>query len=80
MSTTQIAVRLDDKYVAFLDEQVKAGKARSRAELVESALEREIRRRLYARDAEIYATQGEDPELDGLHEWMAKRGYPDLDA
>ena len=81
MTTTQIAVRLDDKYVAFLDEQVKAGKARSRAEIVESALERELRRRLYQRDAEIYATDGEDPELEGMYEWMRKnRRYPDLDA
>lgn len=63
MSTTQIAVRLDDKYVAFLDEQVKAGAARSRAELVESALEREIRRRLYEAEVAQFLAVPEDPEL-----------------
>lgn len=80
MSTTQIAVRLADKYVAFLDEQVKAGHARSRAELVESALEREIRRVLDQRDAAIYRKHGEDPELAGLYQWTASRPYPDFDA
>jgi len=68
MSTTQIAVRLDDKYVAFLDEEVKAGKARSRAELVESALEREIRRRLYEAEVAQVLAQPADPELD---EWVS---------
>ena len=42
MTTTQIAVRLDDKYVAFLDEEVKVGKVRSCAEFVEFVLECEI--------------------------------------
>ena len=58
MSTTQIAVRLADKYVAFLDEQVKAGAARSRAELVESALEREIARRLDEHYPVLYTGEG----------------------
>ena len=48
----------------------------SRAEVVESALEAELRRRLYARDAEIYREQGEDPELEGLGEWMRNRASP----
>lgn len=79
MSTTQIAVRLDDRYVAFLDEQVKAGRARSRAALVESALEREIRRRLDEQDLEILlAHRGLPDELD---DWVsaAAEHFPDLD-
>jgi Arc/MetJ-type ribon-helix-helix transcriptional regulator len=69
MSTTQIAVRLDDKYVAFLDEQVKAGKARSRAEIVESALERELRRRLDEEDLRILLAHRDEP--DELDEWVS---------
>lgn len=69
MATTQIAVRLDDKYVAFLDEQVKLGHARSRAELVESALEREIRRQLYAEEVQHLLSRPEDPELDA---WVSE--------
>jgi Arc/MetJ-type ribon-helix-helix transcriptional regulator len=78
MSTTQIAVRLDSKYVAFLDEQVKAGRARSRAQLVESALEREIRRRLYEEEVERLLSLPEDPELDA---WVsaAAASFPGLD-
>ena len=42
--STQIAVRLPDEMVAFLDHAVAQGKAASRAELVSAALEREMRR------------------------------------
>lgn len=79
MSTTQIAVRLADKYVAFLDEQVKAGAARSRAELVESALEREIARRLDEHDVRtLLAHADRTDELDAIVAWAADN-YPDLD-
>lgn len=44
--TTQIAVRLPDAVVEFVDAQVRAGEARSRAAFVTSALEREMRRLL----------------------------------
>jgi len=43
----QVSLRLEDRLVDFLDQEVASGRARSRAELVESALEREFRRRLY---------------------------------
>ena len=42
--TTQIAVRLPDELVAGVDQLVKEGRARSRAELVTRALRRELRR------------------------------------
>ena len=76
--STQISVRLADHVVSQLDALVASGAATSRAEAVESALEAELRRRLYARDAEIYREQGEDPELDGLGEWMRRRSIPSL--
>jgi Arc/MetJ-type ribon-helix-helix transcriptional regulator len=62
----QIAVRLDDDLVAFVDEIVQSGGARSRAAVVTRALERERRRAVAARDAEILARTGSDPELAGL--------------
>lgn len=66
--STQISVRLDDRLVAQLDALVTSGAARSRAAILESALERELRARLYAREAEILAAAAPDPELD---EWVS---------
>jgi Arc/MetJ-type ribon-helix-helix transcriptional regulator len=62
----QIAVRLSDDLVAFVDEIVRSGRERSRAAVVSRALEREQRRMLAARDATILAATGPDPELEGL--------------
>jgi Arc/MetJ-type ribon-helix-helix transcriptional regulator len=64
----QIAVRLPDELVDFVDEVVYAGAERSRAAVVTRALERERRRVVAARDAEILARTGADPELAGLAE------------
>jgi Arc/MetJ-type ribon-helix-helix transcriptional regulator len=69
----QIAVRLPDDLVDFLDERVGSGAGRSRAAVVTRALERERRRALAERDAEILARTGEDPELAGLAEYAAGR-------
>lgn len=68
----QIAVRLADDLVAFVDEVVESGRERSRAAVVTRALERERRRVLAARDAEILAKMGPDPELAGLAEHAAR--------
>jgi Arc/MetJ-type ribon-helix-helix transcriptional regulator len=62
----QIAVRLPDELVDFLDEVVDLEAGRSRAAVVTRALEREQRRVIAARDAEILARIGPDPELAGL--------------
>ena len=64
----QIAVRLADDLVEFVDEIVGTGRERSRAAVVTRALERERRRVIAARDAEILARTGPDPELAGLAE------------
>ncbi|GAA4487519.1 hypothetical protein [Microbacterium panaciterrae] len=69
--STQIAVRLPDPVVAFLDREVAAGRVSSRAELVASALEREMRRMLAERDVEILRRDGAADDLDGLVEWIA---------
>ncbi len=64
----QIAVRLPEELVAFVDDIVDSGKERSRAAVVTMALERERRRTVAARDAEILARTGSDPELVKLAE------------
>jgi Arc/MetJ-type ribon-helix-helix transcriptional regulator len=67
----QIAVRLRDDLVEFVDEVVGSGKERSRAAVVTRALERERRRMAGLRDAKILAATGPDPELAGLAEHAA---------
>lgn len=61
--STQIAVRLPEEIVAFVDEEINAGRAKSRAQVVLRALEREQRRQLAVRDVEILV--GESVEDDG---------------
>ena len=69
--TRQIAVRLPVELVEFVDEIASAGTGRSRASVVAQALERERRRVVAARDAEILAHAATDPELEGLAEHTA---------
>lgn len=69
--STQIAVRLPDEMVAFLDRTVATGKAPSRAALVASAVEREMRRLAAEHDAQILRAQGATDDLDELVEWTA---------
>lgn len=64
----QIAVRLPDEIVEFVDEVVDSGARRSRAAVVTQALERERRRVMAMRDAQILARTGQDSELVGLAE------------
>jgi len=73
--TTQIAVRLPDAVVEFVDAQVRAGEARSRAAFVTSALEREMRRLLAEQDARILADHPQDHDLDELARWSADNPY-----
>jgi Arc/MetJ-type ribon-helix-helix transcriptional regulator len=63
----QIAVRLPDEIVAFIDDEVRGQHARSRAAVVLRALERERRRRLAEQDAEILAAgMAAASDLDAL--------------
>ncbi len=72
--STQIAVRLPDEMVAFLDRAVAAGEAPSRAALVAAAVEREMRRLAAERDAQILGAQGAADDLDDLVEWTSTHG------
>jgi metal-responsive CopG/Arc/MetJ family transcriptional regulator len=67
--STQIAIRLADALVAELDRVVASGRARSRASLVEAALERELRRLAAVNDAENLHRVGAADDLDSLVEW-----------
>ncbi len=70
--STQIAVRLPDSMVRFLDRLVAEGQATSRASVVERALAREFRRQLATRDAAILAEAGADHDMDSLAGYAAR--------
>jgi len=69
--STQIAVRLPDAMVAFLDRTVATGKARSRAALVAAAVEREMRRLAADHDAQVLREHGPADDLDDLVQWSS---------
>lgn len=75
----QIAVRLPNQLVDFVDQLVQHGEASSRAAVVAHALDRERRRRVAERDAGILARSGTDPDLDQLAGFAAKLPLDDLD-
>src|SRR5450756_2400433 len=77
--STQIAVRLSDDLVAFVDDLVTQGDATSRAAVVSRALERERRRKVAERDAAILARTGADADLDSLAQYAASTPMGDLD-
>lgn len=71
--TTQIAVRLPDEVVAFLDRSVASGRAPSRAALVAAAVEREMRLMAAQHDADVLRDQGTADDLDDLVSWTVTR-------
>jgi Arc/MetJ-type ribon-helix-helix transcriptional regulator len=77
--STQIAIRLPDEVVSFVDAQVSSGAARSRADFIWHAITREQRRLVAEQDAAIYAQVGEDPELEGLAGYAARVSLNELD-
>lgn len=77
--TTQIAVRLPEAIVEYLDSVVASGAVRSRAEFVLRALERERRHRLALQDVEILKGSNGDDDLSGLAEYAARLPRPELD-
>lgn len=76
--STQIAVRLPDELVAYLDAQVAAG-ASSRAAVVRDALEDLRRHRVAERDAEILRRTGDYEDFAGLTTPLDLTDLADLD-
>jgi Arc/MetJ-type ribon-helix-helix transcriptional regulator len=75
---TQIAVRLPDDVVKFVDHLVETGRGSSRATVIRRALERERRHEMAVQDAAIYARSGEDSDMVDLVRYLS--GQPvDLD-
>jgi len=75
----QIAVRLPDDVVEFIDQLVAQGASRSRASVVTQALRREQRQAVAARDAAILSASGADPDMDSLAEYAARTPMDDLE-
>ncbi|MEP6841959.1 MAG: hypothetical protein ABJA11_00470 [Pseudolysinimonas sp.] len=74
--STQIAVRLPDELVEFVDELVSSGRFESRAAVVTRELRRLQRRLIAERDAEIYRTEGDDPEMVAIAEYTSQHPVP----
>lgn len=77
--STQIAVRLPDDLVAYVDDLVRHGDAPSRAVVVARALRHERRQAAAARDAAILARAEPDADLDALARHAAAVALDDLD-
>lgn len=75
----QVALRLSNDLVAYIDEAVAEGRATSRAALVADALDRDRRRQRAERDAAILAAAGADRDLDDLADYAATVPIDDLD-
>lgn len=75
----QIAIRLPDEVVDFIDDQVRQDEVASRAAFVQRALDRERRRLIAARDAEILArarSRRDADDLDSLADYAAAGRIP----
>lgn len=77
-----MTIRVDDELAAFVDQAARAGEG-SRADVINRAIKREIRRRAAERDAQIYAASTDpDLETDAYTTWMARNAgevWADLD-
>jgi Arc/MetJ-type ribon-helix-helix transcriptional regulator len=72
--STQIAVRLPDEIVDYIDEQVRSGRARSRAAVLSRAIARDARRDRAERDLVILLAErgsGHSDDLNNLAEVAA---------
>lgn len=68
----QMTVRIDADLAAFVDQAVKAGEG-SRADVINRAIKREIRRRAAAQDALIYASSTDpETESDAYAQWSTR--------
>lgn len=80
--TVQMTIRVDDELAAFVDQAAQAGEG-SRADVINRAIKREVRRRAAQQDAQIYAAVA-DPDLDSdaYASWTLRNvgeGWSELD-
>lgn len=71
----QIAIRLPDEVVEFIDAEVRRGQVPSRAAFVQCALDRERRRLTAARDAKILAQSAASPKAAGTDDFDSLADY-----
>ena len=64
--STQIAVRLPDELVAYVDLAVASGRVKSRAELVSRLIARDARRQRAEDDLQLLIKAGALDDLDAL--------------
>ena len=64
--STQIAVRLPDELVAYVDQAVASGRVKSRAELVSRLIARDARRQRAEDDLQRLIEAGALDDLDAL--------------
>lgn len=69
--STQIAVRLPEELVQYIDDLVERRIVKSRADFVAKAIAREQRHRGALADVEVLKRLGNDPDLDALAEYQA---------
>ncbi len=76
--STQIAVRLPDELVAYVDEAVAAGRVKSRADLVARLIARDARRQRAEQDLQRLIAQGalEDDEAVAIARAAAGTALP----
>lgn len=70
--STQVAVRLSDEIASFIDAEVAAGHAKSRAAVITRALEREKRYQTALSDVEVLERVQEVDDFDELAEYAAR--------
>jgi Arc/MetJ-type ribon-helix-helix transcriptional regulator len=75
----QIAIRLPDEMVDYIDRAVEAGEASSRAALVIAAVDRDRRRRRTEQDVAILAATAANGDLDELAAYQSQVPMADLD-
>ena len=64
--STQIAVRLPDELVAYVDSAVASGRVKSRADLVSRLIARDARRQRAEDDLQLLIKAGALEDLDAL--------------
>ena len=71
-TSVQMTIRVDDDLTVFIDQAARAGEG-SRADIINRAIRRKVRRRAAQQDAQVYAPSA-DPglETDAYAEWAVR--------